>query len=196
MQTFLNAIKGHRLEAVFFLTLFYGLRREEVLGLKWSAIRDDRLYIEHTIARVKSTVAKDRTKTSESLRSYLIPERIQSLLDTIKASQENNQRLYGKAYHKSDYVFTWEDGRPYTPDYLTKSFKKLVRKDDRLDSNLHLHDLRASCISMLIHSGRDVKEVQKYVGHSDAQTTLNIYARTNEKQQEQVVNTMTEILFA
>lgn len=193
---FLDAIKGHRLETVFILCLLFGLRREEVLGLRWSAIRDGKMFIEHTVARVKTTVAKDRTKNHASSRSYVLSSEVMSILDNIRTKQETNRKVFGKEYHENDYVFTWEDGRPYSPDYVTKSFKKVVRKDSRLDSNLHLHDLRASCVSILIHSGRDVKEVQNYVGHSDAQTTLNIYARSNERQQTEVVNAMTGILFS
>ena len=193
---FREAIKGHRLEIVFLCTLFFGLRREEVLGLKWSSIRNGKLYIENTVARVKTTIEKDRTKTYASHRSYVIPSEIESLFDGLKANQERYKALYGKKYHESDYIFTWEDGRPYTPDYLTKSFKKIIRANDSLDDSLRLHDLRASCVSILIHNGNDFKDVQTYVGHKDGQTTMNIYARSNEKQQIKVTKAMTDILFS
>lgn len=195
VATFREAIKGHRLEIVFICTLFFGLRREEVLGLKWSSIRNGKLYIENTVARVKTTIEKDRTKTYASHRSYVIPSEIESLFDGLKANQERYRALYGKEYHESDYIFTWEDGRPYTPDYLTKSFKKIIRANDSLDDSLRLHDLRASCVSILIHNGNDFKDVQTYVGHKDGQTTMNIYARSNEKQQIKVTKAMTDILF-
>lgn len=196
VATFREAIKGHRLEIVFICTLFFGLRREEVLGLKWSSIRNGKLYIENTVARVKTTIEKDRTKTYASHRSYVIPQEIESLFDGLKANQERYKALYGNEYHESDYIFTWEDGRPYTPDYLTKSFKKIVRSNDGLDNSLRLHDLRASCVSILIHNGNDFKDVQTYVGHKDGQTTMNIYARSNEKQQIKVTKAMTDILFS
>lgn len=196
LATFLNAIKGHRLETAFIFALFFGLRREEVLGLKWSAIRDGKLYIENTVAKMKTTVEKDRTKTYSSHRSYFITPEINSMLNSIKANQERYKRLYGKEYHDSEYIFTWENGKPYSPDYLTKSFKKVVRRNDSLDDSLRLHDLRASCISILIHNGNDFKDVQTYVGHKDGQTTMNIYARSNENQQEKVVKSMTDIIFA
>ncbi|MCD8217114.1 MAG: tyrosine-type recombinase/integrase [Clostridiales bacterium] len=102
----------------------------------------------------------------------------------------------GKSYQDSGYIFCWEDGRPYTPDYLTKSFKKLVRANDRLDNNLTLHSLRASCVSILIHMGVDIKDVQKWVGHSGIQTTLNIYAQTNQKQQDKTMNHMVDALLS
>lgn len=197
VNIFLDAISGHRLEVAFLLALYYGLRREEILGLKWSAIHEDgKLYIEHTVSRVKSTVAKDRTKTDASQRSYPIPDKIHDELDKIRDRQSANRQLFGNRYIDSDYIFTWEDGHCYSPDYLTKSFKKLVRNDDRLDDSLTLHSLRASCVSILIHSGIDIKDVQTWVGHKDVQTTLNIYARTNEKQQNKVAVKMADTLFS
>lgn len=194
INTFLDAIKGHRLELPFLLAFYYGLRREEILGLKWAAIRNGRLFIEHTISRMKTTVAKDRTKTTASHRNYPIPEEIMEKLIHLHAIQQENQKLMGNCYHPSDYIFTWEDGRPYTPDYLSKSFKKLVRSNDALDNSLTLHSLRASCVSVLIHEGTDIKDVQEWIGHKDVQTTLNVYARTNQKQQKKVMNRMTNAL--
>lgn len=197
VDIFLDSIKGHRLEAAYLLALYYGLRREEILGLKWSAIHEDgKLHIEHTVSRVKSTIAKDRTKTDASQRSYPIPDKIRDELSKIRDKQSENRKLFGNKYIESDYIFTWEDGHCYSPDYLTKSFKKIVRNDDRLDDSLTLHSLRASCVSILIHSGTDIKDVQAWVGHRDVQTTLNIYARTNEKQQNKVANKMADTLFS
>ncbi len=196
VNTFLDAISGHRLEVAFLLALYYGLRREEILGLRWSAIHEDgKLYIEHTVSRVKSTVAKDRTKTDASQRSYPIPNEIRDKLNKIRDKQSENRKLFGNKYMDSDYIFTWEDGHCYSPDYLTKSFKKIVRNDDRLEDSLTLHSLRASCVSILIHDGIDIKDVQAWVGHKDVQTTLNIYARTNERQQNKVANRMANAMF-
>lgn len=197
VDIFLDAISGHRLEVAFLLALYYGLRREEILGLRWSAIHEDgKLYIEHTVSRVKSTIAKNRTKTDASQRSYPIPDKIRDKLDKIRDRQLENRKLFGNQYMDSDYIFTWEDGHCYSPDYLTKSFKKIVRNDDRLDDSLTLHSLRASCVSILIHGGTDIKDVQAWVGHKDVQTTLNIYARTNEKQQNKVADRMANTLFS
>ena len=69
-----------------------------------------------------------------------------------------------------------------------------VNLNQLLDNSLTLHSLRASCVSVLIHDGVDVKDVQKWVGHKDVQTTLNIYARTNEAQQKRVSGLMSGLL--
>lgn len=195
VDIFFDAIKGHCLEIPFKLILFFGLRREEACGLRWSAVRNGRIYIEHTVSHMKSTVAKDRTKTDASYRSYPIPSEIQESLDILKQKQEEYRILFGNSYVDTDYCFTWPDGRPYSPDYLTKSFKKLVRSDGRLDDTLTLHSLRASCVSILVHNGVDIKDIQTWVGHSDISTTMNIYARTNEKQKTNTANSMAELLF-
>lgn len=196
VNIFFDAIKDHILEVPFLLTIYYGLRREEVLGLRWSAIHDDgRLYIEHTVSRVKTTIEKDRTKTDASYRSYPIPAEIRDKLAKIRDRQENNRILFGNEYQNSDYIFTWDDGHLFSPDYLTKSFKKIIRQDDRLDDTLTLHSLRASCVSILVHQGMDIKDIQEWVGHKDIQTTLNIYARTNEKQKNKVADSLTKAMF-
>jgi len=196
LNAFFLAIKGHRLEIPFIFAIYYGLRRSEICGLRWSAIhKDGKLYIEHTVTRMKTTVAKNRCKTDASYRNYPIPRTIRQLLEITRYKQSYNRKSFGDDYYPSDYIFTWEDGRPYSPDYLTKSFKKIVRTNESLDSNLTLHSLRASCVSNMIHDGIDIKDVQTWVGHKDIQTTLNIYARTNERQQVAVADKMANRLF-
>ena len=192
---FLEEIRGHRLELPFTFAIYYGMRRSEILGLKWSAVRDGKIYVEHTVSRMRTTQAKDRTKTEAGYRSYPLSDEIKTRLQELKTAQECNRSLLGDDYQDSDYVFTWEDGRPYTTDYVSRAFKKVVRRSDRLSSDLTLHSLRASCISILVHKGVDIKDIQTWVGHRDIQTTMNIYASTTEKNQAVVANTMATALF-
>lgn len=196
METFINEIRGHRLEKMFIFAIYYGLRREELCALKWDAIRNGEIFIERTVVHVKTTIEKNRTKTQASRRSYPITSRVQSLLDELKKEQEYNKKLFKDEYIDSGCIFTWENGKPYSPDYVSRSFRKIVKHSDKLDDSLTLHSLRASCVSLLIHGGTDVKDVQKWVGHSDIKTTLQIYARTNKKQQWNVANQMDEFIFS
>ena len=192
---FLEEVKGHRLEVPFLFGLYFGLRREEICGIRWSAIRDNRLFIEHTVVRLKTRVAKDRTKTESSARDYPLSPEMIDLLKKIRDKQDINRRYFGNTYVESDYVFTWEDGRPYDPDYLTRGFKKLVKGSDRLDDALTLHSLRASCVSLLIHAGVDIKSIQDWTGHKDVQTMLGVYARMSEKDKSLVENRMNSLVF-
>ena len=196
VEVFLKAINGHRLELAFIFGLYYGLRREEILGLKWSAIADYKYFsIKHTVARVGTLVAKDRAKTDASYRTYPISEPIKNLLLLEKKKQDMCRKIYGANYHDTGYLFTKDNGTPYHPDYLTKAFKKIVRQQDLLSDSLTLHSLRASCVSILVHEGIDIKDIQEWIGHRDIYTTLSIYARTNEKQKRKVDEKMLKTFF-
>lgn len=183
------------LEYAYLIGLFYGLRREEICGLKWRAVRNGLIYIEHTVTYMKRAMAKDRTKTEASNRSCAVLPQIQTMLDEIREEQRRNESRYGDRYHKTDYIFTMPDGRPISPNYLSKKFKKIVRKRDELDDRLHLHDLRASCVSILVGNGVNIKDVQKWVGHEDIKTTMEVYARTNPERQYETALAMAGAMF-
>ena len=75
-------------------------------------------------------MAKDKIKTASSKREYgLLPE-IKEMLLEIRVEQNYNKKLFGKNYYNSDYVFTWEDGKPYDPGYITKAFQKVLTKNN------------------------------------------------------------------
>lgn len=195
MNILLDEIKGHILEDLIVVTLFYGLRRSEVLGLKWGAINFENgtVQINHTVVRVKERIAKDTTKTQASFRTYPMPDYIKNRLLKVKERQEKNKRLFGDQYQNSDYVFTWEDGHTFSPDYVTKTFKKIVARSEKLSSELTFHDLRKSCVSMMVENDYNIKEIQMWVGHADARTTMNIYAKIKESQKSNIADSMAEM---
>lgn len=195
LPCFMEAIKGHPLEELFFFTLFYGMRREEVVALKWDSIRDGKINIENTITHTKTIIEKERTKNSASNRKYPIPSEIARRLEIIKERQQNNKIVYGDTYIDSGYIFTHENGRGYRPDYVTKSFKKLVLATDGLDDRLTLHSLRKSCVSILANNNTPIKFAQEWVGHSDIKTTAKYYWKTDaEKNKEATAKALTDSL--
>ncbi len=187
-------IHGHVLEDLILITLFYGLRRSEVLGIQWTAIdfQKNLLDINHTVVKVKQTIEKDTVKTDASFRQYPLSDFTRGIFEKIWEQQQCNRKIMGDCYHESDYVFTWEDGRPFSPDYVTKAFKKIVTRSETLPSELVFHDLRKSCVSIMIADGHSIKEVQKWVGHSDIATTLNIYAKVKESRKKEIAKKMDE----
>ena len=189
--------KYPRLLGIAFMGAYYGLRRSEILGLKWSAIdfKSKKISINHTIVRVKTTVASDCTKTVSSRRQLnLFPTAEQCLLK-IKKEQNENDKFFGNSYHNSEgYVFTWEDGRSYDPDYITRQFSKATKEFGRPE--ITLHKLRHSCASMLINKGWDIKKLQYWLGHTDTQTTLNIYSHFNRERLNTSANDLAEISMA
>lgn len=177
------AAKGTRLEIPIFLGAFYGLRRSEVLGLKWSAVdfKSNTITIKHTVTSCNIDgkhiqVAQDTTKTKSSMRTLpLVPVFREKLL-WLKEQQAEYKRLCGKCYDKQylEYICVDEMGTLISPHYLTSAFPKLLEKNSL--RKIRFHDLRHSCASLLLANGVPMKQIQEWLGHSDFSTTANVYA--------------------
>lgn len=186
-----------RLLGIAFMGAYYGLRRSEIVGLKWNAIDIGKktISINHTVVRVKTVKAEDSTKTQSSKRVLNLFGTAEKCLERIREEQRLNKGFFGDDYKNADgYVFTWEDGTRYDPDYVSKLFRKAMKKFGRPE--ITLHKLRHSCASMLINKGWDIKKLQYWLGHSDAQTTLNIYSHFNRQRLNTSENDLSEISLA
>lgn len=174
--------KGDLIELPVMLAAFYGLRRSEVLGLKWDAIDFEKktITIKHTVTQTtldgKSVIIeKDRTKTKSSYRTLPLVKPFEDALLRKKAEQAENRRLCGKCYDKShlDYINVNEMGKLITPGFLTQHFPLVLERNGM--KKIRFHDLRHSCASLLYSNGVALKDIQEWLGHSDISTTSNIY---------------------
>lgn len=164
---------------------------EEMLFLTEEEV-SELLHIRHTIVRVKTVDASDKTKTKESRRSLNLFQTAENCLNKLKEEQEQNRKYFKNEYkNSSGYVFTWEDGRCYDPDYITKAFSKATKAFGRPE--ITLHKLRHTCCSILINKGWDLKQLQYWMGHEDAQTTLNIYSHYNKHRLNSCENDLSEV---
>lgn len=177
-----SVVKGQRIELAVILGAFYGLRRSEVVGIKWDAIDFERktFTIKHTVTEVmldgKATmIDKERTKTKSSHRTLPLVKPFEELLLRMKEAQEANRRLCGSAYCKLylDYVYVDELGELIRPNFITQNFPLILAKHKL--KKIRFHDLRHSCASLLYAHGVSLKEIQEWLGHSDISTTSNIY---------------------
>ena len=179
----LKVAEGTRLELAVFFGLFYGLRREEIVGLKWQNFdfQSNTFSIMHTVTafchRGKTVRnAKDRTKNQSSMRTLPIIPLFREKLETLLLRQKEDMKAFGNSYNKKyqGYVYVNEIGELINPDYISTAFPKLLKKNNL--RNIRFHDTRHSCASLLLRSGVSMKEIQQYLGHSDYGTTANIYA--------------------
>ena len=178
-----EAVTGTKLELPVLLGAFYGLRRSEIVGLKWSAIdfEQNTITISHTVTSCNLDgkcviVAKDTTKTKSSRRTLpLVPYFHEKLL-AVKAQQERNQKLCGRSYNREflEYICVDDIVDRFKPNYITSQFPKLLERNGF--RKIRFHDLRHSCASLLLASGVPMKHIQEWLGHSDFSTTANIYA--------------------
>ncbi len=190
LKSLFEAIQGDPLAPLIQVTAMLGLRRSEVIGLQWDCVDFDKnlLTIRRTVSRVTKTVAKDKTKNASSRRSFPLTEELRTLLLQVKAEQEENRLLLGKAYFASNRVFTWSTGKPFSPDYVSAHFAALLRKHNL--PHIRFHDLRHSCASLLLNQGFTLKDVQEWLGHADIQMTANIYGHLDVQRKQ----TMAEML--
>ena len=183
MEQFLECSKDHKLALLFQMTAFYGLRRSEVIGLRWDNIDfDSNIFtIRHVVTQVTvdgtpTLVQADRAKTKSSVRSLPLVVGIRERLENLKAQQEKNREICGDCYNPDflGYVFVDEMGNLYKPNMVSDAFQALLKKHGL--RKIRFHDIRHSCASLLLKNGVNLKLIQEWLGHSDIGTTMNIYA--------------------
>lgn len=179
------AIRDTPIKLPVLIASYYGLRRSEVLGIKWDAIDFDNktIIIRHTISQTKvdgklQIVAEDKTKNQSSYRTLpLIPE-IEELLLEEKANQEYNKKIFKKSYlNKDGYVCVNTDGSILKPDYVSHKFNQILKNNNLRP--IRFHDLRHSCASLLLSNKVSMKDIQIWLGHSSYNTTANIYTHVD-----------------
>lgn len=175
--------KGTKLELPIQFATFYGLRRSEVLGLKWDAFdfERDTFIVQHTrvvtsLDGKRIEIAQDRTKNQSSRRTFPLVPSFKKRLMELKAEQEANRKLCGKSYRKDymDYLCVDIMGNPVQSNYLSSQFPILLKRNGL--RRIRFHDLRHSCASLLLANGLSMKQIQEWMGHSDFGTTANIYS--------------------
>ncbi len=162
---------------MYMLLLTTGIRRGECFGLKWKDIdfETQTISIERNITyTAKSGIMVSTPKTSTGIREIPITDNVTELLkdyktdEYIKYKQSNDAFLF----HSETSCYT-----PRDPSYLTRHMNRLMKRINL--PNMSPHDLRHTCATLLIQSGADIKSVQDILGHADASTTLNFYAKSN-----------------
>ncbi len=178
-----ETVKDHKLELGVILGAFYGLRRAEIVGLRWESIdfEANTITIEHTVTTATVDgkailIADDTTKTKASFRTLPLVPAFREKLLAVHAEQAYYRKLCGNAYNKAEghYVYTDQLGNRVKPDYLTDAFPRfMVCNGFR---RIRFHDLRHSCASLLLANGVPLKQIQEWLGHSDFAITANTYA--------------------
>lgn len=183
VNTLFDIIQGNPLEVAIKLAAFYGLRREEIIGLKWNAIdfENSTLTIQHTVTECNLNgkhieVASDTAKTDSSLRTMPLVVNFREMLLAKKEKQEHYRKLCGRSYCKEylDYIFVNEMGERWKPRYLSDGFKRILEQNGL--RRIRFHDLRHTCASLLLANNVPMKKIQEWLGHSEFSTTANIYA--------------------
>ena len=197
MLTLFDAVSGDPLELCVKIASYYGLRRCEVLGLRWDAIDLERktISIKHKVIEAEvdgkfRPVGEDVLKTKSSFRTLPLIPAVEKLLLEEKEKQEMFRRLFKKSYCRDylDYICVDQTGKLLRPNYVTEHFTWLIQKYDL--KKIRFHDLRHTCASLLLSNGISMKQIQIWLGHSTFATTADIYAHLDFTAQEESANAM------
>lgn len=170
---FLDAIASHRLAPAFELAANTGMRRGEVLGVRWRDIDLDagRVAVRQALVSVAYEVSISDVKTGTSRRTIDIDDDLVQVLGDWRKVRTEERDGVGPA--PDDLVFVKVDGTSPHPDIFSQLFDRTVAKIDVPD--ISLHDLRHTHATLLLKSGVPVKVVSERLGHANVAFTMNVY---------------------
>lgn len=175
MGVFLEYASRHRLGALFEIAVLTGLRRAELLGLRWRDVDLIRRELTVRTTRVQAAreIVENSPKTSSGRRVVELPDWAVGVLVAWQIAQEADRERCGTLWEGTDYVFTYENGTPLRPQYVTRLFDTL-RTGAGLP-RLTLHGLRHWHLTTMIDVGAGIAVVSKRGGHSSISITSDIY---------------------
>lgn len=195
-RRFLEAIKGHRLEDLFTVTLFTGMREGEVLGLTWNCVD-----FEKGLILINKQLQREKKKggayifaplKNDKARTITPAPWVMQLLRTHR-SKQNEQRLRaGELWEDSSLVFTDELGHHLAIHTVYSAFKKVAASIGCPDARFH--DLRHSYAVAAIRSGDDIKTVQGNLGHATAAFTLDVYGHVTDQMKRESAQRMEQYI--
>lgn len=179
VRTLLKATRGHRLYALFVVVAVLGLRRSEVLGLRWEDVDLNRgvLHVRRSLQRVSEGLVLLPTKTRRSARSVPLPPFVVRVLRAHRATQDAERIALGPRWPDLGFVFTTPVGTPIDPRNCTRIIQTEVQRAGL--PAVRLHDFRHGCVSVLLALGVPPRTVMEIVGHATLEMTMNVYAHVS-----------------
>jgi integrase len=190
----LAAAAEHRLSALYVLALFLGLRRGELLGLLWRDVDLDgaKLEVVNTLQRVGGALRLVPPKTEDSARTVPLPPVCVEALRAHLDRQEAERSEAWPDWEDHEFVFSSRRGTPMEPDNLRRSWAQ-IRQSAGL-GNARFHDLRHTCVTLLLDLGAPPHVVREIVGHSDIEVTMTIYAHVSLGEKRKALGKLGEVL--
>ena len=186
----LRAAYGTQIESFVYLAVWFGLRKSEILGLRWENVDflGRCLYIRETRTRIKDYKSghwvesqNKRMKTVKSRREFPLSDEQLDYLHKLYSRQ-------APLCKARNYVCVNAEGIPLHYDYVLHAFQDLLRKNDL--PKIRIHDLRHSNATLMLNSGFSMKEVSEWLGHSTYKLTADTYTHVSAENKAQMSKTI------
>ena len=193
-RAFLSAARGDPLYPAFVLLLLYGLRRGEVLGLRWHDLgeHDSEIRVRQQLQRVDGELRTGPVKTAAGRRDLPLLALASEVLAIRQAAQDADRAELGRAWHDSGLIFTTRTGRPVEPRNLVRSFRRICSAHGLRP--IKVHHLRHTTATLLKNLGVPARDAQLILGHSRLAVTLEIYTHEDRQSQHDALTRISEAL--
>lgn len=160
---------------LFHTALFTGMRRSELLGLKWQDIGVDQIYVSRSLHQLKNgTYIFTQPKSEKSRRTIALGPSSLLTLAEHKSKQKEIHVSLGVPLNDDDLVFSSVEGKPLRPNTITHAWSVIAKRAGV--KVIRLHDARHTHASLMLKQGVHPKIVQERLGHASIQITLDTYS--------------------
>jgi integrase len=192
VKTFLTHFSGAEIETAVYLSLFLGLRRAEVCGLKWQDVnfRTNVITVRRTLHYKEGEYFHLPTKSKQTRQIPFTAGVARKLKAEIK-DQAKYKKHFGSSYANNQYVCVHRNGMQFIPEFVSHSYTSLKGK---AFENIRFHDLRHSAATLMLYHGADIKTVSSILGHSSITITGDIYLHTLEDMKRTAIDALDQYL--
>lgn len=200
--TFLDVLKGERLEAFFVLQLFGGLRPSEALALRWSDVNGSTISVTRVFVTKTGTPHWEAPKSKTSRRAVVVPDVVVVALKDHRKRQLEERLAAGPKWQDptspayvegaGELVFCDAQGHPIPQDDLRTPWKN-IKAAAGLDPKVTIYALRHSCATLLLERGVALKVVSERLGHSTIALTADVYSHVSQSMQKQAADVLGEL---
>ena len=200
LERLLEASKDHPYSLLIQMTDFYGLRRSEALGARWSRVdwENKTILLDTKIIEYKENgkvIVKtvEEMKNKSSRRTLPLPDPVYEMLCEEREKQDLYRRMFKGSYNRKydDYICVDQLGGLIRPNRVTQRFADLIRQYGL--RKIRFHDLRHTFASILINQDVPLLNVSTFLGHSDLSTTANIYAHLDKSKKQESADVISSI---
>lgn len=192
VKTFLKTARNSPYYAAYLIALSTGLRKGEILGLRWDVIdfSKNRIFVNQILTNDGLKI-ENNTKTKGSLRSVTVSKEVIDELRVLKKEFDEKEKIFKGAFTENNLVVSSNKGTPVNPRNIGRNMDNLIEK-----SGLHritFHSLRHTHATLLMEKGVNMKVVSERLGHTDIRTTINRYTHVAETLQEEAAEKLGEL---